>query len=358
MTILNIQNSQFPLVFSPSGTFNFSVARDDIIRQAMLNNGLLEENEVPTAKEIQDLAKVLNMIVKQLAGQLDRAPGFKMWQRYRGDLFLSYSKFLYNLGAPAGDNWAGGVTGLSYPALYNQSQLTGGMVAGGTVASIGTASGTFAAINIGDTIGIQYTTSAGNSDIWWSTISTFNAVAGTVTIALGLPAGSSAGASAYVWNYTVKAQRPMKILTALLRDITYNDTPLTEMTVEQYEALPTKTMPTNVADPTAWYYEARMIQNNGHLYTDCAGAQDVTKHIHAVFLREAMDFNNPGDAPEFPQEWFWHLSWALSLPCCSMFDGDWTEDRKENYIIATTQAREGNPMTTAQYFQPEDDELY
>lgn len=357
MTILNIQNSAFALQFTPSGTFSFSVARDDIIRQSMLNNGLLEPTEVPTAQETADIAKVLNMIVKQLAGQLDRAPGFKMWQRLRGALFLSYTKYCYSLtGNNTGDFWAGGVTGLPYPALYNQDQLTQPAVAGASVLNFGSFASPLA-VNIGDYIGVQYVNAAGNTDIWWSTIGTFNPGAGTVTIKNPIPAGSSAAASSYVWNFTRRAQRPMKILTAVLRDITQNDTPLNDMVLEQYEALPSKTEPSNVADPTAWYYEARMVQDEGHLYIDCAGAQDVTKHIHAVFLREAMDFNNPGDAPEFPQEWFWHLSWALSLPVCSMFDGDWTEDRKSNYIIATTQAREGNPQVSREYFQPDADDV-
>jgi hypothetical protein len=358
MTILNLAGSAQSLQFTTSGSFAFSVARDDIIRQAMLNHALLDPSESPTAQEIVDCARVLNMIVKQLAGQLDRAPGFKMWQRHRGELFLAYSKYLYNLAGNAnGDQWAGGVTGLSDPYLYNQDQLIAPAVAGAAVMNVGPFPLPLAT-NINDFVGVQYTSSAGNSDIWWSTVSAINTVAGTLTLANPLPAGSSAAANAYVWNYTKKAQRPMKVLTALLRDTTFSDTPLTEMVLEQYEALPTKTTPTNVADPTAWYYEARMLQNNGHLYIDCAGAQDITKHIHAVFLREAMDFNNPGDAPEFPQEWFWHLSWMLTLGICSMFDCDWTPDKQLAFGLATTNAREGNPETTAAHFKPEDDEDY
>jgi hypothetical protein len=344
----------YPLPFVPSGSFTFSVYRDQIIRAAMLVNGILEPSEVPTAQEIVDCAAVLNMITKQLAGQLDKAPGFKMWQRYRGHLFLGASKYVYQLGGTSTDNWAGGVTGLPYPNLYQQNQLVTAVNAGGNVLQVGI--GNTTAVNVNDYIGVQVTLASGVTDIFWSTVSSVNTLTGQVTMATGLPSGSYANSTNYVWNYTTPAQRPMKVLTALLRDITFNDTPLTEMTLEQYEALPTKTMPTNVADPTAWYYEARMIGNQGHLYTDCAGAQDVTKGIHAVFLRESMDFVNPLDAPEYPQEWFWHLVWSLALPVCSMFDGDWTEDRKSNYLLATSQAREGNPQVTAQYFQPEDDD--
>ena len=355
MTTLNLGGAIQGLLFQTSGSFSFSVARDDIIRQAMLNLALLEPTEVPTSQEIIDCARVLNMIVKQLAGQLDRAPGFKVWQRLRGALFLSYYKYLYNLGSPGGDNWAGGVTGLAYPALFNQDQLVAPTVAGSKILSVGPFPAPLA-VNINDYIGVYYTDANGNADIFWSTVAALNTVAGTVTMATALPAGSAAAATNYVWNYTRKAQRPMKILTAVLRYIDQSDTPLNEMDLQQYEALPTKVMASNVADPTAWYYEARQDQNLGHLYTDCSGAQDVTKHIHAVFLREAMDMNNPGDAPEFPQEWFWHLSWMLSAGICGMFDGDWTPDRQLAFGLATTNAREGNPETSSAYFQPEDDD--
>jgi hypothetical protein len=356
VTILNLPGSSQALTFTPSGTFAFSVCRDDIIRQSMLNLALLEQSELPTYQETQDCARVLNMITKQLAGQLDRAPGFKMWQRQRGALFLSYSKYLYNLGSPNGDNFAGGVTGTPYPALYNQAQLTAPMSAGQLVFSIPAPIGV--TYNVGDFVGLQYTNAAGNTDIFWTTVKSFVSATGVVTVNNAMPAGSSASGNAYVWNYTTKAQRPMKIATSLLRDINQNDTPLNELSVEQYEALPTKTMPSNVADPTAFYYEAQMAGNLGQFYIDCGGAQDITKHIHNVYLREAMDFNAPLDAPEFPQEWFWHLSWTLSLGIHSMFDADWTPGHQEVYVLATTNAREGNPQVVTQYFQSdaEDDE--
>jgi len=344
VTILNLGGLLPSGLPATSGSFNFSVVRDDIIRQAMLNLGLLEESEVPTAVETSDCARVLNMIVKQLAGGMDKAPGFKMFQRQRGALFLGYSKYLYNLGA-TGDHWAAGVTGLSYPALYNQFSLAGALALGATVIPVSST----AAINIGDQIGIVI-----GNDIYWTTV--LNLVANTsVTLpAPGLSGAAAAGAQVY--NYTTNAQRPVEIVTAILRDINNNDTPLTRMTVEVYEALPTKTQPGFVADPTAFYYEAQMANNIGQFYIDCSGAQDVTKHLHVVYLRESMDFDNPGDAPEFPQEWFLHLSWSLSLQICGMFDGEWTPDRQAAYSVAVTQAKEANPQTTQDYFQPDGEE--
>lgn len=343
MTILNIGGVSNPQLPATSGTYTFSVSRDTIIRDMMLDLGILEQSEVPTAQETTDCARRLNMIVKQLAGNMDKAPGFKMWQRERGDLFLSPTQFAYNLGA-LGDNWAGGVTGLPLPLTFQQSQLTAPAAANATVLSVSSN----LAQNINDFVGIL----VGNA-IFWTTISAVGG--GTITIPAPGLSGAAAG-GAYVWNYTTKAQRPVEILTGLLRDITAADTPLTRMTLEVYEALPTKTMPGNVQDPTAFYYEPRVESLQGRLYIDCSGAQDVTKRLHFVYLRQAQDFNNPGDSPEFPQEWYLFLVKSLGLACHSMFDIDWTQGMQEAYLAGTLPAREANPAVTAAYFQPDDDD--
>jgi hypothetical protein len=149
----------------------------------------------------------------------------------------------------------------------------------------------------------------------------------------------------------------MNIKTVLLRDSNGTDTPLNRMTVEQYEALPTKQQPGFVQDPTAFYYEQQL--TNGQFYIDCVGAQDVTKTLHIVFLREAMDFNTALDNPEFPQEYYLHLAWSLALQICGMFDADWTADRQAAYSVAVTRAAEGaEPETSADFFQVDDPDGY
>jgi hypothetical protein len=329
-----------------SGIYTLTVNRDDIIREALLNLGILEESEVPTAQETTDCARKLNMIVKQLAGTMDKAPGFKMWQRERGDLFLSSTQFAYDLGssgAATSARWAGKTTGIAEPNTFNQTALVGGAAAGATSIQVTS----IANINNGDFLGVM-----GATDIQWTTV---NGVPSGSTVPIAALPGAAL-ATATVWNYTTQAQRPVAIVTALLRDSTGADTPLTGMTVEVYEALPTKTLPGNISDPTAWYYEPRLTNNAGRLYIDCAGAQDPTKHLHLVYLRQVQDFANPGDNPDFPQEWFNHLCWCLSLSAHSMFDVDWTPGMQEAYLAATMPAREQTPSTTQAYFQPEDDD--
>lgn len=329
-----------------SGTWAFTVVRDEIIREAMLNVGAIGESEVPTAQEVTDCARKLNMLVKQWMGTQDFAPGLKMWTRQRCDLFLGNQKFQYQLG-PNGDNWAAGVTGGGLGQTYGQTQLTLNVGAGATVLTALAVS----QINVGDFIGIQI-----NLDIFWTTVSAVNVPGLTFTIpSPGIP--DVANGNAYVWNYTTKGQRPLQIVTCILRDINNNDTPLNAMTLQDYEILPSKTQLTFTSDPTAYYYESQFtdglsVQGAGQLYIDVGGEQDITKHLHVVFLRPVMDFNNPGDNPEYPQQWYRALCWGLAREIAGMFDAVWTEDMALNYGESMAMAREADTEVTSFYFQP------
>lgn len=327
---------------STSGSYDFSITRDQIITQAMLYLGLLGEAEVPTAQEVTDCSLSLNMLVKQWMGKQDFAPGLKMWSRQRADLFLSSTHYQYALG-PSGDNWAAGFTAGS--TNYGQQQLSATTASGSPTLTFGT--GNLGNFTVGDYLVVQLD----SGDTFSTTVLTVNSVAGTVTAAANLP--SQASTNAYVWNYTTKGQRPLNIVTAILRDINRNDTPLRLLTLQEYEALPSKTQAANLSDPMSIYYESQL--TNGQLYMDCGGAQDVTKHLHIVYLRPIQDFDNATDNPEYPQQWYRALCWGLAMDIAPMFDAEWTQSMQINLNDSLAMAREADSETTAMYFQPNDD---
>lgn len=328
----------------------------DAVREAMLNIGAIGESEVPTAQEFTDCQRKANMLVKQWMGKQDFAPGLKMWTRQRGDLFISSTQGVYQLG-PTGDNWAGGCAALPNQN-YGADQLIAVTNSGSAVLSVGV--GSTGNYTVGDFIVVQVST----GDIFSSTIASISAGTGTVTMSTVLPTGVTAANSANIWNYTIKGQRPLAVLTAVLRDSNSNDIPLNVMTLEDYEYLPTKAMPTYLGDPTAWYYESQIgsdqytpvISGGGRFYTDVGGAQDVTKHIHCVYLRPIMDLVNPGDNFEFPQQWYRPICWGLSREICAMFDAEWTKDMDQNLSEALGMARQADPETTSLYFNPFDEQ--
>lgn len=338
-----------------SNSFNFTVTATDVIREAMLNIGAIGESEVPTAQEFNDCLRKLNLLVKQWMGSQDFAPGLKMWERARGDLFLSSSKGVYQLG-PTGDNFAASVATSNDPSVtFNTNQLSQTTTSGSSVLNFSSVSN----FTLGDFLVIQLD----SGDIYSSTVGSINSGAKTITLGNSNTLPSQASGSAYVWNYSQKGQRPLGIVTCSLRDSSNNDTPLNVMTLQDYELLPTKTSPQYLQDPTAWYYESQIgsqinspvITGPGMLYLDCGGAQDVTKHLHMVWIRPVMDFVNPGDNPEYPQQWYRALCWGLSREICAMFDGEWTKDMDSNLIESLSMARQADVGTSSLYFECDSD---
>jgi hypothetical protein len=346
---LNLLTANTP---STSGSYTFSVTQFSIIRQACIDIGAIDPQENLTASEYSDCSFKLNMMVKQWMGNTDFAPGLKIWTRKRAELFLGYSKYAYNLGQ-LGDNWVASTTGLAYPQIYGQTNVATTVAAGATVIPVASVS----QLNINDYVGLLV-----GPDIFWTTITALNPVANppTMTVALPLPGGVQASGVSYVWNYTTKGIRPLGIISCVLRDIYNNDTPMNYMTTERYESLPTKTAPTNVADPTAYLYESQFTnqQPNGLFYLDVAGAQDVTKHLHCVYLSPTQDLVNPGDAPDYPQQWYGALCWGAGKQFAPMFDCEWTQTMEQNYQDSLAIAKQADPATTDVFFEPDAESPY
>ena len=200
-----------------SGTYSFSVSRDDIIRDAMLNIGRLGQTETPTAQEVTDCSRKLNMMVKQWMAQYDFAPGLKMWSRFHQDLFLSSSQYQYGLG-PTGDQWAAGVA-TSSTLNYQQNTLTAVTASGSPVLTVGSAN--VAEYTVGDYLVVELD----SGDIFTSKVLS----KGSSTITMTTNISSQASTGNYVFNYTTKGQRPLTITTAILRDIHNNDTGCTSV---------------------------------------------------------------------------------------------------------------------------------
>ena len=310
-----------------SGTYIFTVTRDTIIRQAMLNIGKLDEDEAPSAQSTTDAATVLNMLVKQWQGRGDFAPGLKTWTRRRGYLFLNYNSGRYSVG--------GGGTGWTNTPLFTAT--TASAAAAASVIAIPTGT----TIVAGYYIGIQLNTGA----LQWTTVVS---VAGTVcTITDALTAAVASGAKVYA--YAALGTQPVQIEAAVLRDDTYNDVPLRLLQVRDYDSLPQKANTQNRSDPGAVYYEFQL--NTSYLYTDVGASMDVTKYIVLTYMEPIQDFNNALDAPEYPQEWFLALCWGLAKEICPQYNSVWTPLMQDNFTRSLAIAQRKDPEIETRYFQ-------
>lgn len=312
-----------------SGSFSFTVNRDQVIRQSMLNIGKLDELENPTAQDITDCNLVLNMLVKQLMGRTDFMAGLKVWKRKWGYLFLSNSTNKYTVG-PNGTGW----TNTFVRPVTTATALTGA----GSI-TVASATGIAATYNIG----IQLDSGA----LFWTTVS--NVVGLVVSLNAVLPSQSSTGSQ--VFCYQTAAQQPLNIETAVLRDQFNEDQPLRFLrTVQDYANLPGKTDTQTISDPTAIYYEFQL--TNSFLYTDCGAANDVTKYIVVSYMEPVQDMVNPADTFEYPQEWFLPITWGLSKQIAPMYNMPWTPTMQDNFQAALMVAGHKDAEVSTLYFQP------
>lgn len=313
-----------------SSTYTFTVGRDEVIRQSMLDIGCLSEGEVPTASEISDCATRFDMMVKQFQARQDFAPGLKMWNRARGELYLSSTTGEYQVGTSA--------TG--FGSTHNQNTTSATALAASSTVVLSAATG----VTSGDKVGVCLD----DGSLFWTT-----ATLSSLTLTLASPLPSQATAGAYVFNYTTNAMRPEIIETAVLRDVDFNDVPLNFLNLQDYELLPTKAATTNIADPQGIYYEYKLNSTDyGLLFTDCGAAADVTKHIHMVYLTPAMDIGIGTDIPFFPQSWFEALHWQLAKRIAPMFRRPWDANQESLAGMALAMAQEAFGEVSSMYFEP------
>lgn len=325
---------------STSGVYGFSVTRDEIIRQAMLNIGKLGEGQAPTPEETKDCARILNMMVKQWMGKVDRAPGLKTWTRRHGHLFLQGNTGQYALG-PNSPGWCASPSGVAGDPFVSPETTTTTAALGTTV----TLSSVAGVIN-GNNIGVVL--DSGN--VFWTTV-LGTPVGNVVTLASAIPSQSSADNMVYCYPAANQGQQPQVIETAFLRDNQNEDTPIKIFrNVADYDILPSKTDPTFISDPSYIYPEFQL--GYTWVYTDVAGAQDVTKHICITYMEAIQDFVNPTDTPEYPQEYYLALSWGLSMQIAPMFRVKITQETMMLARDAVATARRKEPEIITDYFQP------
>ena len=310
-----------------SGTFTFTVNRDQIIRLAMMNIGKLDEVETPTAQEVTDCSMYLNMMVKQWQGKTDFAPGLKTFTRRRGYLFLNGTTGQYSVGQ----------TATGWTNSFSQTTTTASAAAAANSVQVKSTSGIVAGYNIG----IQCDTNI----LYWTTV--LSVVGQVVTITGTLP--TSSPVNAVVYCYQTTGTQPLQIEAAVLRDHSNSDTPMTIMQQPEYDWLPNKADPTNVGDPVSVYYENQL--GNSFLYTDCGAANDVTKFLVLTYLEPIQDLTNPADNFEYSQEWFLPLSLGLAKLIAPMFNAPWTAVLESSLSTALRIAGNKDAERSVMYFQ-------
>lgn len=283
-----------------SGSTNFTLNRDQIITAALRRLRKIDPALTVPAQDITDGAQVLNLILK--SWQTD---GVFLWLNEEVCLHLQYNTQFYALG-PSGDNCA----------LLSDSfktQLAADAAASASTITIDDDDD----ITDGDYIGVQLD----GGTIQWTTVNGTPA-ANVVTLTTALT--GAAATDNWVFTYTSKISRPLKILEARVRDTDDVDTPL-EIVTSRTEFL----------SQTDKESQGRVLQvhynpdiTDGQLYTwPVCGTGDITDRIIMSIQRVIEDFDASANNFDGPPEALNALIWALYVELAPEYGVDLTSGK-------------------------------
>lgn len=154
--------------------------------------------------------------------------------------------------------------------------------------------------------------------LWLYSSITVPLVVGTASYTIG-PTGA------------VVADRPLRVAHAIIRNSDNQDLPLQQISRQEYQSLTDKT---TRAQPTQFYFDAQM--TNAVLYL-WATPDDATDSVILTVHRQLADVTTGAQVPEFPNEWFGYLKYALAAEVGPEYEADlktvaYFEQKAESYL--------------------------
>ncbi len=271
---------------STSGSSNFTVTRDDIIKYALMLTGNLAEGQTPSTDAVTDASMYLNMIVK--ARQAD---GMPLWD----------TKQCYCLPT----------TGTSTMTIGGTDNVVDSFVVTTTSAAATSGASTITVTSAtGFTNGYAIGIALSTGSMQWTTIN--GAPSGTtITLATTLTSNVASGAQVYCYNQANRTVRPVRVIAAY--NLEYSTTtaptryPINIITRDQYFRLGG---PYNASVPNQIYYDTGVYGTGTvYLYPQFQSGVYVTQ---LTYQKPYDDFDTSTDNPDFPQEWYLPLTYELA----------------------------------------------
>lgn len=271
-----------------SGSIDFSLNRNELIRASMRLAGILASGEIPSNDEYSDASATLNMMLKQW-----QAEGIGLWLNQEFYLFPTYATHTYLLGSTGGN----ASTEPIITAVATAASATGLTV------TVDDATGIVNA----DVIGIQLD----DGTVQWTTVNGAPA-ANVITITAALT--DDVAVDNVVYTYTTKIQRPQSLIEMRRVDSSGSEAPITAISRQEYLALSLKT---TTGTPTQYYYDPQL--TNGVLYLWPAPS-DVTYYYKGTMRRSIYDMDATTDDFDLPPDWFGCLRDNLAAELAVEYD--------------------------------------
>ena len=257
---------------STSGSIDFTLTRDTLIKAALQYCNYIGEGDTPSATQYSEAATLLNMMVKAWMSE-----GMQLWATKRGYVLPTTGV-------------SSGIFGTDHiVTAYTRTTLSAAAAASASTITVTSATG------FADTqpIGIELTSGV----MHWTTIN--GAPSGTtITLTTALPTAAASGLNVYTYVSTTRIVTPKRILDAnILYPATGVGMQITQISQYQYYAFSNRT---TASLPNQYYFDPQLSPalfwyprfNTGNAI------------IEFTFLRTFEDFDATGDNPDFPQEYY------------------------------------------------------
>ena len=275
-----------------SGSINFSMTRDDIIRGALKKLGAFDASDTIPADEVQDAAFALNAVVKELMAEGEVG----LWLRDVITLFIQQDQQTYTIGSGSTDHAT---------RSYNETTLAADAASGATSITVTSATGFTATYYVG----VQLDSGA----IDWTTVSSVSST--TISLTAALDGAATSGNNVYV--YQTKASFFQRPINCFRRDDSDIDTTVDILAYEDYVTLSQKE---NEGAPDLVSWKPNLV--SGILYVWPTGGDESTNKLVLTVDRTIEDFDATSDNPDFPIEWGNVLVWLLAADLASDYGLD------------------------------------
>jgi hypothetical protein len=289
-----------------SGSYDFSVKRDELIKASLRVLGVIATGESLTPDEINDASQALNIMLKAWQNN-----DIGLWLNKEAVLYLEYQEDAYSLGPTADHCTLSSV----------ETEVATAAATGDATITVDSATG----ISNADKIGIQLD----DGTLQWTTVN--GAPVGNV-ITLTAVTTDTVAVDNVVYAYTTKAQRPLDIIEARLRNHSNIDTPLYLGSRREYMNLSDKTTD---GVPTQLFYDRQLA--TGVLYT-WPRCNDVQQRIRMTLKYPIQDMDALNNDFDFPQEWYRALKFNLAVEVAPEFGIEASQTVQNNAVISLYEA--------------------
>ncbi len=273
-----------------SGSYNFALDRDTIVKRAMQLVNLININQTARGADHAYAVDIFQSMIKMW-----QAEGIQLWNRKQATLFPIYQDNQYSI-SHTGDHCAN---------TYVDTTISANEALGQTILSVTSSTGMTAA----DAIGIELD----DNTRQWTTIVSVNS-ATNITVTAPLTAAAAAGNT--IISYISKiADRPLRILDA--RSIDLNNSkasvPMEIVGYDQYFNIPMKT---SDGRPNNFFYDKLLDAGVLYLYPR---PNNVNELVEFTYHESIEDVDSPTDSMDFPTEWTLPLIYGLATELCIAF---------------------------------------